>query len=287
MQGRAYHGLSFLAGYTYSHSLDTQTSSSHSSAIAPEGKNFSLVYGNGDADLRQRFTFSPTYAVPGMKSPGQMLQGWSVSTIVVAQGGLPWSPSTPTAFDWLGTGENSDQAIVTGVIQSWNYTGPRSAFTVNSANPIPCFGVLKGCTAGIPQACVTAAQAPYAGNTQLQALALAALTNNGCYMQGGGILTPPAYGTIGNASRNLFRGPAYYNVDFSVSKLWTFKERYNAQFRVEFFNLFNRSDLTAPGADPSSGFALFGTSTSTPDSSNPVLGSGGPRHIQFGLKLTY
>ena len=109
-------------------------------------------------------------------------------------------------------------------------------------------------------------------------------------MRGGGILTPPAYGTLGNASTGLFTGQNYYNVDFSVLKLWKFRERFTAQFRAEFFNLFNRADFTNPsgttGTDPTKP-ATFGVATSTPDSSNPVLGSGGPRHIQFGLKLTF
>jgi hypothetical protein len=71
-----------------------------------------------------------------------------------------------------------------------------------------------------------------------------------------------------------------------VSKLWTLRERYSAQFRVEVFNLFNRTDLPIPGTtDPTRG--QFGCSCATPDSANPVLGSGGPRHIQFGLKLNF
>jgi hypothetical protein len=118
------------------------------------------------------------------------------------------------------------------------------------------------------------------------ASAAAALAANGCYAQNGGVLTPPAFGTVGNASRNLFRSPKYYNVDFSVSKLWKIKERYSAQFRAEFFNLFNRADFPVPTViDPTKG--QFGCSCATPDNANPVLGSGGPRHIQFGLKLTY
>ena len=90
-------------------------------------------------------------------------------------------------------------------------------------------------------------------------------------------------------AHGIFTGPVYRNVDFSVAKIWTLKERYSAQFRVEFFNLFNRADFTAPGTtDPSKGInGGFGYATSTPDSTNPVLGSGGPRHIQFGLKLTF
>jgi hypothetical protein len=213
-----------------------------------------------------------------------MLQGWSLSGILTLQGGLPWYPVDATN-DFTGT--NEVNASSTG-IQTWNYTGPTSAFSSGPQN-IPCFGTLPGCTAAIPQACVTAAQAPYTGNAQLMASAAGALAATGCYVQNGGVLTPPAFGTVGDASRNLFRSPKYYNVDFSVSKLWKFKERYSAQFRAEFFNLLNRGDFGVPATiDPSKGAGgQFGCSCSTPDVNNPVLGSGGPRHIQFGLKLTY
>jgi len=296
-QGRDYHGLSFIVGYTYAHALSfNDTNSVNTQNLTPTDKNNLLVnYGNGLNDIRHRFTFSPTYLIPGRKAPGQMLEGWSVNAIVTLQTGVPWNPTDTTVVDWLGTGENGNSGIGAGVTQYWNYLGPRSAFAVNSANAIPCFGALKGCTpfAAAPAAlasCSTAAQAPYAGNAQLQQLALAALqfSNGGCYMQNGGILTPPAFGTIGNAGKGLFVGPNYRNVDFSVAKLWKFKERYTAQFRTEFFNLFNRADFAAPSSvNPTSGFGQFGTALATPDSTNAVLGSGGPRHIQFGLKITF
>jgi hypothetical protein len=233
-----------------------------------------------------------------MKSPAQMLEGWSLSGILVLQSGSPWTPNDSTSNDWLGTGENASLGNATGVTEYWNYSGPRSAFDNTGPVPIPCYNGISGKEAGctsfgstpatIQQACQSAAQAPYAGNAQLQALSLAALANGTCYTQGGGYLTPPAYGTVGNASAGTFTGPRYYNVDFSVAKLWKFKERYTAQFRAEFFNLFNRADFAGPGADPSTGVnGGFGYSSSTPDTSNPVLGSGGPRHIQFGLKLVF
>ncbi len=280
---RASHGLSFLAGYTYSHALDNQSSSSISQSAFPlDSRNPRLGYGSTDNDIRHRFTFSPTYDIPGMKAPGQMLQGWTLSGILTLQSGLPWYP-IDTSNDFTGTGE-----VNAGGVQTWNYTGPTSAF-VSGPTGIP---FLTGSAA--TATCGAAAQAPYAGNAQLQQLALASLANAGCYVRSGGILTPPAYGTIGNASRNLFPSPAYYNVDFSVSKLWKLKERFSAQFRVEVFNLFNRADFSIPGSggtqatggtDPSA--AQFGCACVTPDNANPVLGSGGPRHIQFGLKLAF
>jgi hypothetical protein len=60
-------------------------------------------------------------------------------------------------------------------------------------------------------------------------------------------------------------------------------------------NILNHVDFATPSTTGSSGTRLsgingtssFGCRCSTPDSGNPVLGSGGPRHIQFGLKLIY
>jgi hypothetical protein len=289
---RAYHGLSFIAGYTYSHSLDN----------TPDGSpydpaNLGMYYGSGAADIRNRFSFSPTYQLPGIKSPAQMLQGWSVNAIVLLQSGQPWTPNdtVSTSEDISGTGNG------TAAAQYWNYAGPKSAFQP-TFNPIPCYGgTFQGCTAfasapaAIQTACTNAATAPYGGSgTQLGQLALASLANFGCFTQSNGVLTPPAYGTLGNAAKGTFIGPTYYNVDFSVAKLWKVKERYTAQFRVEFFNFFNRVDLalTPTSVSPSSGFSgQFGCSCTTPDTGNrnlnPVLGSGGPRHVQFGLKLTF
>ena len=52
-------------------------------------------------------------------------------------------------------------------------------------------------------------------------------------------MTPPAYGTFGNVGKNIFRDTPFRNWDVSVQKNWKFKERLNAQFRAEFFNVLN------------------------------------------------
>jgi hypothetical protein len=89
-QARAFHGLSFLSGYTYSHALgENNGSSTQGGGILPSDKNnLRLNYGNLATDLRHRFTFSPTYNIPGVKSPGQILREWSLSAIVVVHSGL-------------------------------------------------------------------------------------------------------------------------------------------------------------------------------------------------------
>jgi len=130
-------------------------------------------------------------------------------------------------------------------------------------------------------------------------LAVASLANLGCYASGSSVLVPPAFGSHGTLGPNVFRGFPFYNWDLSVTKMWKFKERLTAQFRAEFFNVLNHPNISNPfgGAggdntytDPSgTAGASFGFRPETPDvtSSNPVLGSGGPRAVQLGLKLIF
>src|SRR5207245_8693373 len=122
-----------------------------------DANNVRRNYGNTDFDIRHRLTFSTRYAIPGIKSPAQMLQGWSVSGIVTLQSGLPWFPSDVTN-DLLGTGEFV--GTISSGVQTWNYSGPRSAFKAGPNN-IP---QLKGSAA--TAACQTAAEAPYSGDAQ-------------------------------------------------------------------------------------------------------------------------
>jgi hypothetical protein len=99
--------------------------------------------------------------------------------------------------------------------------------------------------------------------------------------------TPNAALTFGNAGRNIVTGPGFHNFDFSVVKNTHFRERVNAQFRAEFFNITNHPNFALPAnilAAPN-----FGTLFQTPDAAqnNVGLGSGGPRLIQFALKLSF
>lgn len=108
-------------------------------------------------------------------------------------------------------------------------------------------------------------------------------------------MVPPALGTHGNMSRNMFRGSGFGNWDASVIKDFKFGEKFTAQFRAEVFNLLNHTrfanqQLNQPGANlPYANTNVFGASQSTPDvgNNNPSLGIGGPREFQFGLRLSF
>src|SRR5262249_3324329 len=99
------------------------------------------------------------------------------------------------------------------------------------------------------------------------------LETAGCYVKGKSVMVPPANGHYGTMSRNIFRDSGFKNVDFSVFKNFTFKERYNASFRAEFFNIFNHPLISNPygsanganlGWDPSAS-NTFGCGCGTPD----------------------
>jgi hypothetical protein len=268
---RTSHGLSFTAAYTYGHALDDD-SANVGATIPLDNANPALQYGNSDYDIRHHFTLDVTYALPSRKSPGQILEGWEISSITTLQSGTPWGVED-SSNDFSGTGEVNNPYTYG---ETWNFFGKPSDFQANP-NGIPFFG------------------GPVFPNQCMAHASLTQLNSFGCYMQGSSVLVPPDFGTFGNAGRNIFRNTAFKTWDFSVLKNWKFKERYAAQFRVEFFNVLNHPIFGGVDAghlvnnDPSVGSNTFGASNATADlaAGNPVMGSGSNRVIQLGLKLAF
>ena len=303
LTSRNYHGLSMTAGYTYSHSLDVASDNwGGGSGSGIYADNPSNHYGNSSFDITHRFTVSATYNFPSIKTPGQLLQGWSINNIVTLQGGQPWWANDITN-DISGTGEVNS----TGVIgEFWNYSGPKSAFTAThgltpsaanfGAGGVPFFQAGSVTDAGSDSSFAVNNSACVAQTGGPGSLTYASLVNFGCYAMNGGVLTPPGFGSLGNAGKGIWRGPGFHNWDLSVTKAYKFNERISAQFRAEFFNVLNHPEfVNAAGGpahflnnDPGSG-AGMGYGSNTPDvaATNPVFGSGGPRSIQLGLKILF
>jgi hypothetical protein len=295
---RTAHGLSYVLGYTYSHALG-QTPDNWNVPTPTDSHNMKALYGTTEFDMTHVFTFSTTYTIPGINAPGQLLKGWSINSIVTLQSATPWGINDFTT-DFSGTNEIANLASVPGgpAVQGeqWDFFGNPMDFrtTKSLANT-------NGGAGGIPYFGGTSNATCLAKSTAMGPLAVASLTDLGCYvsLNGKSVLVPPAYGSYGTTSPNLFRGPAYANVDFSVTKVFKFRERLSAQFRAEFFNIFNHPNLcnpfggpggdntyTDPSADAGASFGWRPT-TSDVTNSNPVLGSGGPRAMQLGLKLIF
>jgi hypothetical protein len=98
-------------------------------------------------------------------------------------------------------------------------------------------------------------------------------------------------GTLGTVPRSSVTGPGLVNLDSSIiknTKLW---ERVNTEFRAEFFNVLNHTNLgqpasygllgfggTTPPFAPYGGVGLSGASTATATTQ---------REIQFALKFIF
>jgi len=282
LTGRDYHGLSFLMGYTYGHALDNVGANWDFGAglgLPMNSANPIGEYASSDFDMRNRFTLSLTYAIPSKKSFAQALEGWQVNTIISVYGAQPWGP-IDAGTDVSGTGEFVDR---------WDFFGNPGSFKPTISSGVPYFAGNSN------PACATKAMSLDGGTA---AGHTAALGMFGCYVMGNGMMLPPALGTFGTMGRNTFRDLGFRNVDFSVMKNWNFGERYNVQFRGEFFNIFNHPNFANPFGgqngwghnDPSvPGPGGFGCSCATPDvaASNPIIGSGGSRAVQLGLKFTF
>src|SRR6185503_4909970 len=103
-----------------------------------------------------------------------------------------------------------------------------------------------------------------------------------------------ALGTdIGNAGRNVLRGPNQNNIDLSLTKRFRLDESKNIEFRAAVFNLMNHVNLSNPisdlnavsstgSFDPATGRIVdpgdFGRITST---------SNNPRFLQVAIKFNY
>jgi hypothetical protein len=121
-------------------------------------------------------------------------------------------------------------------------------------------------------------------------------------------------GSLGNSPVGVCAGPGLANTDFSIYKNFKVTERIGLQFRIEFFNLFNRVQFRADQLNTTLatdgyactinnvGDANFGTrcpngvtnivSWDRATEGDPNFGSldspdRGPREIQYALKITF
>ena len=126
---RTSHGLDFTAGYTYGHGLDN--GSLNFQGLPPQDSTHQeREYASSDFDIRHRLTVTASYAIPGKKGYGQLLEGWKLNTIVTVQSPQPWlvfDGSHDFSTGGSGFGDLTDR---------WNFFGNPADFR-SSANSIP------------------------------------------------------------------------------------------------------------------------------------------------------
>jgi len=94
-----------------------------------------------------------------------------------------------------------------------------------------------------------------------------------------------APGTFGNLGRNTVRGPNFVNTDVSLLKdtrIRSISETFAVQFRAEFFNVFNHTNLGLPAVG-----LFLGGGGRNPGAGQITTYVGTPRQIQFALKVIF
>lgn len=90
------------------------------------------------------------------------------------------------------------------------------------------------------------------------------------------VFQDPGGTAFGNVGRYILSGPNFFNLDSSLAKAFRLTERFNFEFRTDWFSATNMPQFNNPGV--TLGNADFGRVTST---------AGGARNIYFGGRLTF
>jgi len=117
------------------------------------------------------------------------------------------------------------------------------------------------------------------------------VAGQGC--PGGRAINPNAFANVssghGDAPRNFARGFGAWQMDLAVRRDFPIYEGLKVQFRAEAFNIFNHPNFGL--VFPVFGLPNFGQATATLANSlgilNPLYQAGGPRSMQFSLKLVF
>jgi hypothetical protein len=297
---RSWHGLTQTVGYTYGHSLDV-AATDLAQGIYPDARCPQCNYGPTPFDIRHRVTIRSTYNLPGVKGYAQVLEGWSIGSVVNLQGATPWAVS-----------DSSSNFSGTGKAERWDFFGDPADFSAfGHAEHVPCWGVTGvgfgkdlACTSVanvnlMPQACIDAANSlptnPIIPSSDARSTGLKSLGTLGCYKAGNSVMVPLAQGTFSNMGKGIFRSSAFRNWDLSVRKNTHVTERLGAEFSFDMYNVTNTPHFAIPGGNGNTSTnslttpSAFGASVATPNVSNGnvVGGSGDARRYQFGLKLKF
>lgn len=253
---RMSHGFQAEGSYTWSKSIDTSSGST-------DGDQFlngisSLFFfdprlrrGLSDFNIGQNLTINYTWDLPSPRSisgpAAWALSGWELGGIFQATDGPPFTAIV--GGDPLGL-NNIDPFDFPNRL-----TGPGCRSLVNPGNvndyiKLQCF-------------VMPPSQNPVSQANQ-----------------------PPNFTLLGNAGRNILKGPGLLNADVSLLKnilIKRFSESFSLQFRLEVFNALNRPNFEPPTHGP-----LFdGLGNGVPGAGVIDATATTAREIQFALKLIW
>jgi hypothetical protein len=219
LQKRLSNGLDFNVNYAWTHMLDDQDSAGWGSTAGAQvwqfGNNPAANYGNANFDIPQALKATAIYELP------------------------------------VGLGRRflSRNAAADALIGGWRVSG---TFILQSGTP---FTVLDNGVNDYSQAGNVFAN-PIRGVSALSSSCPngAAVGTLSCWFNPAAFETPAQQGNgvFGVGGRNTLFGPRLFDVNLSLAKTWTFKERFGFTLRSDFINAFNNPSFTLPNNDVSS-----------------------------------
>ena len=262
------------ANYTYSHALDEVSNggflnfssgnfgATNWSAINPPNPNcIRCMYGPADYDVRHYFSLNYVWQLPIRDltfghGPNMLLNGWQVSGTLFIRSGLPF-----TVVDLASS----------AALAADNFGAPPTNNQVFAS-------VLKP---GVPSC---GAGNAFGGPNAVPCLQAANFAP---------VIDPvTGVGTFGNQGRNRFRGPGYWNSDFTIIKYTNIPGWEQGQLGIgfQFFNVFNHPNFDNPVSNVAA--TQFGSSIRALSPPTTILGSvlGGdasPREIQLTARLRF
>jgi len=243
VEKRFTNGLQFISHYTYSHA------DGYDGTYYPI--DHKIAWGAVNWNRKHVWVFSPVYELPfgkGKKYMGDagraldyVVGGWTLSNNTSWGSGLPWTPG----FSNCG----GEQDV--GVCRPDKGTGDFHTGVSGDIDPAN-----HNLTFYTPVPDITNPANPP------------------------GPFKDPTKGHLGNIQRNSFYGPRAFTSDLSIVKKFPIYERFNMQFRTDFFNLFNHPVYANPNT------TIDGTGTN--DGKITGLEFGYPmRQIQFALRFDF
>ena len=206
------HGLTVLANYTFSKSLDNMPYGTDAATFATSGYYVLPTtapgfrrYDTGLSDFDHRHVFVNSYVWNGLgleKSNALLRRvagGWQLSGVFKAQSGQP-----------LNLAAGSDVSLTTIGLDRPQYSGTGGYAASGTCTPTS----LTGCKQYLTKSAFTL----------------------------------PATGQFGNVGKGQFIGPGFWSFDTGVFKNMSVSDRYSVQFRGELFNVFNHTQFNGPVA---------------------------------------
>ena len=250
-------GLTLLNSFTWSHALDeTSASLEGNTPSVQDINNLRADYGQSDYNLPLDNITSIVYELPFGRGrhflsganglTETLLGGFQLSIINTVQSGTPFNLTyTPSAT-------NQVSPTIANSFRGANLYRPNIVPGVN------------------PRLNTQIASSGYIQYVNPAAFALPAT----------GPATAP-FSPFGNSPRNYLRNPAFYETDLALNKKFaTPIEGLKVEFRSEFYNLLNHTNLYLPST-------IGGTNGANASTGGIITSTFQPRVIQFGLKILY